>query len=176
MGGNDTLFGGIAASLTEFRSEVEGAAGRKIRAMGGSKGPLPELVRSVLTVQAQALAWLHELVVKSEQQSTSADAVLAALEVIDSIGALGRSLKFGDTPALLGLPAEPFEQLSAALIKADEVLDYGLKIGALLPRPEELAQARGELERLLGKRVDPRLTLPGSLEQLLLDIAAVKRC
>ena len=173
-----TLFGVVADGLEKFRMEVEGGSGRKIRAIENRQGPIPELVRGLLAGLEQALTWLYkEVIVKSEPYLTSADAFVAALEVaVYSLEGLGGELQFGNTPELLGLPAEPFQNIGEGIGQASRFMDDGLKIVHLLPRPEELREARATLEELLGSRVNPRLMdksgkpVPGSLGKLLIDI------
>ena len=51
-------------------------------------------------------------------------------------------------------------------------LEEGVHVVGLLPRPEDLATIRLELELLLGKRVNPALAGPGALGKLLSDLDA----
>ena len=173
-----TLFGVVADGLEKFRIEVEGDSGKKIRAIENRQGPIPELVRGLLAGLEQALTLLYkEVIVKIEPCLTSADAFVAALEIaVYSLEELGGELQFGNTPELLGLPKEPFEEVGKGIEQASRFMDDGLKIVYLLPRPEELREARKRLEALLGSRVNPHLVdksgkpVPGSLRQLLIDI------
>lgn len=180
-----TLFGVVAEGLEKFRMEVEGGSGRKIRAIENRQGPIPELVRGLLAGLEQALTWLYkEVIVKIEPCLTSADAFVATLEVaVYSLEGLGRELQFTEMSELQGLPNEiqdGLKEVGGHIGKAGDAMDYGLKIVHLLPRPEELGETRTTLEALLGSRVNPQLVdksgkpVPGSLEQLLTAINAVK--
>jgi len=159
---NENLFGVIAANLADLRAQVEGESGAKIRAIGDATGTLPDLVRQVVNTITEVLEWLYKISVAAEQQLISADAAIAALEILaDSIEALGEGLAFGDMPEALGLPSDPFEKVGEAVGSGHEVLATGLEIANLLPRPENLRAIRRELELQLGVRVNPLFEPPG---------------
>lgn len=169
---NNSLFAVVAINITELRVQVEGESGDKIRNMGNAQGIIPDLVRNVVMAMANALVWLYRTNAAAEKHIISADAAIAALEILaDAIEALGEGLQFGDTPQALGLPAEPFEKVGEAITTGGDVLETGLQIANMLPRPEDLWRIRDELEASLGSRVNTELTVPGVLGQLVQDIA-----
>jgi len=169
---NQSLFVVVAVNITELRAQVEGESGEKIRAMGSAQGVIPDLVRNVVNAMAEALVWLYRISVAAERHIVTADAAIAALEVLaDAIEALGEGLEFGETTQALGLPAEPVAKIGEAIGSGGEVLKSGLEIAGLLPRPEDLRRICDEIEASLGNKVNTEAETVGVLGQLVEDIA-----
>lgn len=172
---SQSLFGVVALNIAEFRLQVEGESGEKIRNMGKAQGAIPDLIRGVVNAMADTLSWLYRTSVAAESHVIAADAAIASLEVLaDAIEALGEGLEFGNTSQMLGLPAEPFEKIGSAITDGSDVMKTGLEIASLLPRPEDLRRIRDELEASLGTRVNTELEIPGVLTQLVQDISVVE--
>lgn len=170
VGGN--LFPALAAGLADFRAQVEGEPGRKVRALGSSEGTLPDLVRRVLGAVADALAWLGGALGGVGDVLRVADALRALLEVASELVGGLVTLSFADAPENFGLDPEPFRKVEDALRAGHEAVEVGERARGLLPSPEDLAAVRSELEKLLGRRVNPALSGAGALGDLL---AAVER-
>ncbi|MCG8422772.1 MAG: hypothetical protein MJE77_33065 [Proteobacteria bacterium] len=168
-----SVFGAVAASLQAVKVATEGESGAKISELGDARGVLPDLVRNVLSAMAEVLVWLHQTSVAAESQVIGADAMLASLEVLsEAIEAAGEGLSFGDLPETWGLPKKPFEVVGNGLQQGSELLDKGLSIGKLLPRPEELKAIQSAVEGLLGQHIKPDAEPPGpgALGNVMADI------
>ena len=163
----ENLFVALTAGLADFRAQVEGEPGRKIRALGASEGTIPDLVRHVLTAVADALAWLAGALGEVVNVLRVADALRALLEVAtDLVGGLA-SLSFGDLPEKFGIDPAPFRAVEDAVDSVHSAMEVGERAMGLIPTPEDLAGVRSELKLLLGKRADPALTDSGALGALL---------
>lgn len=162
------LFEALSASLADFRGKVEGEAGRKVSALGSRSGTVPDLARQVLSAVADWLAWLGGELHSVEGALGVADAAIALIELAgDSLDSLASDLSLGELPAALGLDPAPFDAVQGAVATGSAVLDAGKRAVGVLPRPEDVAAVRHELEQLLGKRVNPALAGPGALGELL---------
>jgi hypothetical protein len=168
----ENLFAALKAGLADFRTQVEGAPGNKVRALGSSSGTLPDLARKVLSAVADALEWLAGALRDAVDVLRVADALKALLEVAtDLVGALATGLDFGQMPEKFGLDPRPFQAVTDAVGTAHSAMEVGVRVTGLVPSPEDLAGARQELELLLGRRANPTLTDEGALGKLLADIA-----
>lgn len=167
----ENLFVALKAGLADFRTQVEGEPGRKVRALGTASGTIPDLARKVLSAVADALAWLAGALKDAVDVLRVADALKALLEVAtDLVGALATGLDFGQMPQKFGLDPRPFQAITDAANAGHSAMEAGVRIAGLVPAPEDLAGARQELELLLGHRANPTLTDPGALGKLLADI------
>ena len=165
------LFEALRQSLADFRGKVEGEPGRKVSALGSRTGTLPDLVRQVLSAVADALAWLGGALHSAADALRVADAAIALIELAgDLLGAFAEGLSFGELPESFGLDPAPFKAVSDAVTAGNAVLEKGVHAVGVLPKPEDLAGVRQELELLLGKRVNPALPGPGALGKLLSDV------
>jgi hypothetical protein len=162
------LFEALRAGLADFRLQVEGEAGRRVRALGPSQGTVPDLVRRVLESLADALAWLAGALEDAHAVLRVTDAAVALLETANALlGGLATGLSFGDMPQSFGLDPRPFEAVSTALGRVHGAVATGTRVVGLVPRPEDLSAIREELVLLLGQRVDPSRTDAGALGALL---------
>lgn len=167
------LFEALRDGLAGFRAKVEGEPGRRVVALGDAEGTIPELIRQVLGSVADALTWLAGALSEVERTLKVTDATLALLEVAgDVLDALTEGFTFGELPAGLGLEPGPFQTVEQAVAKGRSALVSGRHAMSLVPAPEHVAQVRTELEKLLGRRVNPALPDEGALGRLL---AQVKR-
>jgi hypothetical protein len=167
----ENIFVALKVGLADFRAQVEGAPGRKVRALGTASGTIPDLARKVLSAVADALAWLAGALKDAVDVLRVADALKALLEVAtDLVGALATGLDFGQMPQKFGLDPRPFQAITDAANTGHSAMQTGVRIAGLVPAPEDLAGARQELELLLGHRANPTLTDAGALGKLLADI------
>ncbi len=167
----ENLFAALKVGLADFRAQVEGEPGRRVRALGTSSGTIPELARRVLSAVADALAWLAQALEDAVDVLRVADALKALIEVAtDLVGALATTLDFGDMPQQFGLEPRPFQAVTEAARAGHTAMAHGVRLAGLVPSPEDLAGARQELDLLLGRRANPSLTDGGALGRLLSDI------
>ncbi|HVE85584.1 MAG TPA: hypothetical protein VND93_22175 [Myxococcales bacterium] len=165
------IFEALRASLADFRDKVEHTPGQRIAAVGHRDGTIPGLVRQVLSAIADALAWLASALRSVADVLRVADSVVALIELAsDLLGGFASGLSFGDLPGALGLDPAPFKAVGDAIATGNAALSKGVQAVHVLPRPEDLAAIRRELELLLGKRANPALPGPGSLGTLLSTI------
>lgn len=165
------IFEALRESLADFRDKVEHAPGHRIAAVGHKDATIPNLVRQVLSAVADALAWLAGALRSVADVLRVADAAIALIEVAsDLLAGLAGGLSFGDLPQGLGLDPAPFQAVGDSIATGNAVLQKGIHAVEILPRPEDLAGVRQELELLLGKRANPALPGPGSLGTLLSEI------
>ena len=166
------IFEALRVSLADFRDQVERVPGHKIAAIGHRSGTIPDLVRTTLSALADVLAWLARALGSVADVLRVVDSAVALIEVAsDMLAGLAGGLSFGDLPQGLGLDPAPFKAVGDAIGTGNEVLSKGIKAVQVLPRPEDLAGIRRELELLLGKRANPALPEQGSLGELLSTIA-----
>jgi hypothetical protein len=164
----ENLFEALRASLADFRAQVEGVAGNKVRALGPAQGPVPKLIRIVLEAVSDALAWLAGALTDVQETLRVADAAIALLEAANALlGELATGLSFGNLPEDLGLDPSPFEAVSTAVTQGHTAVTQGARVVKLLPRPEDLTAIHQELVLLLGHRADPARTDAGALGALL---------
>lgn len=167
----ENLLHALRDSLADFRVQVEGEPGRKVRALGPQSGTIHDLSLTVLSTVADALAWLGNALGDALRLLQSVDALQALLEVArDLLGSLSQGLSFGGLPEAYGLDPRPFQAVGEAVGTGRDALALGARVVGLVPAPEDVAAIRKELVLLLGRRVDPSAPNEGSLGALLMAL------
>ncbi len=162
------LFEALRDGLADFRAKVEGEPGRKVAALGGASGTVPDVARASLGAVADGLTWLAGALGRAEDALKVLDAATALVEVAaDALEAAAEGVVFGELPERLGLDAAPFRAVEAGAASVPGALDKGRHVLGLVPTPELVAGVRMELEKLLGRRVNPSLPHGGALGELL---------
>lgn len=167
----DNMFSVLLESLQEFRIQVEGESGDQVAAIGDSPDVIPELLRGVLGGMGDSLDWLYSSVFTLEQHVRTADAALAAIEVMrDVVEPATRGLSLAGLSDGLGLSSDIATALDSPLNIGRQAFGAMDEIGAVLPRPEDIAAIKDELEHLLGTPSAPQEGKPGSFAQLLSSV------
>ena len=162
------LFQALERGLQDFRSQVEGEAGRKVAAVGRTKGVVPDAVREILASLAELLGLLQRGIGQAKQLSTAVDPGIALAEVLaETLPNLAASLSMGDLPEKIGVPSGPFDSAKKAAEAGGEIMGTALKVVQFLPSPEDLANIERGLEGLLGAEGSTVPTGAGSLNLLL---------
>ncbi len=169
------LLGILGQGLAEFRLQIDGAAGQQVAALGTATGALPDFIRNVLRLIAEALEALHGHVLTAEHFVVQADAVFGLLETtLDLVEASTDADLFAGMAEAMQLPPGPFVDVTEGLQQVNGAVatvgGHVNDVSRLLPRPEDMRVVAGEIAALLGTRVVPEAEGPGPLVSLLSDI------
>jgi len=169
----NTVFDVVALNMRDLEQRVSGDDGDLIRAIGGDGGVIPDLVREAVMLIVDVLEWLYEVGKQAERRLIPIDAAAASIEVVaTAVSSVGEGLDSEGFPPELGFAREIVEKISDLLQQGGGVIQTGADLLSILPSPAALAAIKLEIEKGLGKRVNPKSERDGSLTALLLDISA----